>query len=300
MADDQSLAAKRYLQGGPNSSIKRGVKRHMATHPIDGSALAHARFRALIADDQRSARDAISTVLDSDDSIEIVSECENGNQAIAAIAEHAPDMLFVDVQLPEIPGFQVVESSSNIPAVVFTSALDRYAARAFDAHAADFVIKPFQPERLLQAVERAKLRVQMERSRVVSSVQTSLEPEMELPTQSPKYLERLALRNGNRIFFQRVQLVDSFTAAANYVYVHCGAQAHRLRSTMNELERKLDPRQFIRIHRCTIVNLECVREFRPLPHGDYLVKLLDGKEVTMSRNYRQQFRQALARLSYTQ
>jgi len=273
----------------------------MATHPVDGAALVQSRFRALIADDQRSARDAISRVLDDDDSIDIVSECENGNEAIAAIAEHAPDMLFVDVQLPEVPGFQVVESSGKIPAVVFTSALDRYAARAFDAHAADFVVKPFQHERLLQAVERAKLRVQMERSRVVLPAQTSLESsDPQLTTQAPKYLERLALRNGNRIFFQRVQLVDSFTAAANYVFVHCGTQAHRLRSTMNELGRKLDPKQFIRIHRSTIINLECVREFRPLPHGDYLVKLLDGKELTMSRNYRQQFRQALSRLSYTQ
>jgi two-component system LytT family response regulator len=274
----------------------------VATNSVDAAALNQSRFRALIADDQRSAREAISRVLDGDETIEVVSECANGNEAMAAIAEHAPDMLFVDVQLPEVPGFQVVESSNRIPAVVFMSALDRYAARAFDAHAADYVVKPFHQERLLQAVERAKRQVQMERSRAFSAPSDSENTAIEAAAaaETRKYLERLALRNGNRIFFQRVQLVDSFTSAANYVNVHCGPQTHRLRSTMSELERKLDPKQFLRIHRCTIINIECLREFRPLPHGDYLVKLLDGKELTMSRNYRHQFRQVLSRLSYTQ
>ena len=272
----------------------------MATDSIHAAAYAQSRFRALIADDQPAAREAISRVLGDDDSIEIVSECADGREALAAIAEHAPDMLFVDVQLPEVPGFQVVESSRDkIPAVVFTSALERFAARAFDAHAADYVVKPFHDERLLQAVERAKLRVQMERSRIdfpSGSRESAAVPNQE----TRRHLERLALRNGDRIFFQKVQLVDSFTSAANYVQVHCGAQTHRMRSTMNDLEHKLDPRQFVRIHRCTIINIECLREFRPLPHGDYMVKLVDGKELTMSRNYRQQFRRALSALSYTQ
>src|ERR1700745_3973789 len=133
----------------------------MATDSIHAAAFAQSRFRALIADDQPSAREEISRLLEDDDSIEIVSECADGKEALAAIAEYAPDMLFVDVQLPEVPGFQVVESSREIPAVVFMSALERYAARAFDAHAADYVVKPFHDERLLQAVEGAKLRVQM-------------------------------------------------------------------------------------------------------------------------------------------
>src|SRR5437868_4113134 len=173
----------------------------MATDSIHAAAFAQSRFRALIADDQPSAREAISRLLEDDDSIEIVSECADGNEALAAIAELAPDMLFVDVQLPEVPGFQVVESSRGIPAVVFMSALERFAARAFDAHAADYVVKPFHDERLLQAVERAKLRVQMERSRidVAGAARASLTV---IPAQeSPKYLESLALRKGARIFF---------------------------------------------------------------------------------------------------
>jgi len=271
----------------------------MATDSIHAAAFAQSRFRALIADDQPSAREAISRLLEEDGSIEIVSECCDGKEALAAIAEHAPDMLFVDVQLPEVPGFQVVEESREIPAVVFTSALERYAARAFDAHAADYVVKPFHNERLLQAVERAKLRVQMERSRITVPTPSRPVPILVPNQDSPRYLERLALRNGDRIFFQKVQQVDSFTSAANYVLVHCGAQSHRMRSTMNDLEKKLDPRQFVRIHRCTVINIECLREFRPLPHRDYMVKLIDGKELIMSRNYRQQFRKALSALSYT-
>ena len=273
----------------------------MGTDYLHARALAQTRFRALIADDQRSAREAISRVLEDDDSIEIVSECADGNEALAAIEQHSPDMLFVDVQLPQVPGFQVVESSSGkIPAVVFMSALDRYAARAFDAHAADYVIKPFHDQRLLQAIERAKLRVQMERSRVaLPDVPPVPMAEPQAP-EEPRYLERLALRNGDRIFFQKVQAVDSFTSDANYVRVHCGTSEHRMRSTMNQLECKLDPKQFVRIHRCTIINVECLREFRALPHGDYLVKLINGRELTMSRNYRQHFRQVLSALSYTQ
>ena len=274
----------------------------MATDSIPAAAFTTSKFRALIADDESSVRDAISRVLEGDDSIEIVSECANGSQALAAIAQHAPDMLFVDVQLPDVPGFQVVEASEKIPAVVFTSALERYAARAFDAHAADYVLKPFQDERLLQAVERAKLRVQMERSGIIvpPTVRPPRISESRTPTQPPKYLERLTLRNGNRMFFQKIDEVDFFVSSANYVVAHCGIQSHRMRSTMNDLERRLDPRQFVRIHRCTIINIDSLREFRPLPHGDYSVKLKDDRELTLSRNYRQQFRGALAALSYTQ
>src|SRR5690348_15343056 len=166
----------------------------MATDSIHAAAFAHSRFRALIADDQPSAREAISRLLEDDDSIEIVSECADGNGALAAIAEYAPDMLFVDVQLPEVPGFQVVESSrEKIPAVVFMSALERYAARAFDAEAADYVVKPFHDERLLQAVQRAKLRVQMERSKIAPPTPANLALGLIPNQESPKYLERLAL-----------------------------------------------------------------------------------------------------------
>jgi two-component system, LytTR family, response regulator len=144
------------------------------------------------------------------------------------------------------------------------------------------------------------MRVQMERNGFALPGSANGSPNRGVVPQTPKYLERLALRNGDRIFFQKVQLVDCFTSAANYVQVHCGAQEHRMRSTMNELEKKLDPKLFVRIHRCTIINIECLREFRPLPHGDYMVKLIDGKELIMSRNYRQSFRNALSALSYTQ
>jgi two-component system LytT family response regulator len=268
----------------------------MATNSIR-AATAQSPFRALIADDQHS-REAISRVLKGDDSIEIVGECANGNEALAAIERRSPDILFVDVQLPDVPGFQVMESSSGkIPAVVFMSAFGRYAARAFDAEAADYVIKPFHDQRLLQAIERAKLRVQMERNR--SSISPSIESAHHEVLDGPKYLQRLTLRNESGIFFQKIQLVDSFTSDANYVRVHCGAVEYRMRSTMNDLEHKLDPRQFVRIHRFAIIKIECLREFRPLPHGDYVAKLTNGRELIVSKNYRQHFHDALSALSYT-
>jgi two-component system LytT family response regulator len=269
----------------------------MATDTIHAATLAQSRFRALIADDQHSARE-INQVLERDGSIDIVSQCASGTEAIAAIAQHEPDMVFVDVQLPEIPGFQVVEAGTRVPAVVFLSSLDRYAARAFEAQAADYVLKPFRPERLLQAVERAKLRVQMERNRSLFGMLPEPNNSDGSSGTLPERLERIVLREDGRTFFKRVRDIACFTSAANYVNVHCGEQIHRVRSTMNELERKLDPKQFLRIHRCTIVNLEFLRDFRPLPHGDYLVRLVDGKELTMSRNYRQQFRNAVAAMEY--
>lgn len=270
----------------------------MATESVHKVQLAQSRFRALIADDEPSARQAINRVLEGDDSIDVVSQCSNGKEAIAAIAEHEPDMLFVDVQLPEIPGFQVVESSQRIPAIVFLSSLDRYATRAFEAHAADYVLKPFREERLLEAIERAKMRVQIARGGVLGSAAPQNSGASDAASSSQaKYPERLPLREHGRIFFQKVSDINRFTSAANYVVVHCGARTHRMRSTMNELEAKLDPKQFARIHRCTIINIEYMRDFRPLPHGDYLIRLHDGKELKMSRNYRLQFRNAIAALA---
>jgi len=271
----------------------------MATE-FNTAAYIATKFRALIADDQRSSREAITRLLQEDDSIEIVEKCVNGREALEAIDRHSPDMVFLDVHLPELAGFQVVQSSGGkVPAVVFLSALDRYAAQAFEADAADYILKPFQDERLLQAVARAKLRVQMERGKMLTTnepISPGAAPE-QIPAQETQYAERLAVRSAGRIFFQKVQQVDCFTAAANYIQVHTGAQIHRIRCTMNHLEARLDPRRFARIHRCTVINLDRLKDIRPLPHGDYIVTLLDGKEFTLSRNYRPKFRKLLSSLS---
>jgi two-component system LytT family response regulator len=273
----------------------------MATQFGTAASIA-AKFRALIADDQRSSREAITRLLQEDESIEIVDRCVNGREALEAIDRYSPDMMFLDVHLPELAGFQVLESSGGkVPAVVFLSALDRYAAQAFEADAADYILKPFQDERLLQAVARAKLRVQMERGKMFTNNEaiSAAGPSVELPAPGPEtqYAERLAVRSAGRIFFQKVLQVDCFTAAANYVQVHTGTQVHRIRCTMNHLEARLDPRRFARIHRCTVINLDRLKDIRPLPHGDYIVTLIDGKEFTLSRNYRPKFRKLLSSLS---
>jgi two-component system LytT family response regulator len=148
-----------------------------------------------------------------------------------------------------------------------------------------------------QAIERAKMQVQVARGGILGSAAPRNSSASDAASSSQlKYVERLALREHGRIFFQKVFEIDCFTSAANYVVVHCEARTHRMRSTMNELEAKLDPKQFARIHRCTIINIDYMRDFRPLPHGDYLIRLHNGKELKMSRNYRLQFRNAIAAL----
>lgn len=273
----------------------------MASDSNPTATLDQSKFRALIADDESTARQAISRVLEEDGSIEIVSECANGSQALEAIAKYAPDMVFVEVQLPDVPGFQLVEWNDQIPAVVFTSAQDGYAARAFDAYAADYVLKPFQDKRLAEAVARAKLRVQAQRSGIMipSLQQAHHSFGGRVPTRTPKYLQRLTLRKSG-MFFQKIDEVDFFASSKNHVAVHFGEHSHRLRTTMKDLERRLNPRHFVRIHRGTIINLDSLREFRPRSRGYCTVKLKNGSELTVSRYYHQQFRSALSAWSYKQ
>ena len=241
---------------------------------------AFGRFRVLVADEQHRSREALTRLLKLDDSIEEVSTCSSGNAAVAAIEKHEPDMMFIHVRLPEIAAFQVVESTSyRIPAVVYMSAFDRYAARAFDADAADYIVKPCQDERLLRAIERAKLRVEMNRRRISAA-----------PTPVPKYFQRIKVRNGGRSYLYRVELVDFFSAAANYVLAHCGSETHQMRSTLGALEANLDPAQFVRIHRGTIINVDRLKHFRSLHDGTYAIALLDGTELTTGRNYLQHFK----------
>lgn len=253
---------------------------------------AFGKFRVLIADEQRRSREALTRLLKVDDSIEEVSTCSsNGNAAVAAIEKHEPDMMFIHVRLPEIAAFKVVESTSyRIPAVVYMSAFDRYAARAFDADAADYIVKPCQDERLLRAIERAKLRVEMNRRRMSPLSGRMSSSRSAAAAAVPKYLQRLKVRNGGRSYLYRVELVDFFSAAANYVLAHCGSETHQMRSSMGALEANLDPAQFVRIHRSTIINIDRLKHFYSLRDGTYAIALLDGTEVTTSRNYLQHFK----------
>jgi len=271
----------------------------MATHFIvNPISPVRPALRAVVADSERSARQAVTRILASDESIQLVSQCVDGKSAREAIAQHKPDVLFVDVELPDISGFDLVRSIGTIPAVVFVSSLVRHAAQAFDAHAVDFLIKPFANERVLEALMRAKLSLQRGPRSVIVPEQPFLAVEAGEAQSRSRFLDRITLRSGNVYVVKRLEVIECLTAAANYVVVHCQSESFRIRLSMNDLQKQLDPRQFLRIHRSAIINVDYLREFGPGPRGGYFVKLADGKELKMGRKYWPQFRETLTALRY--
>jgi two-component system LytT family response regulator len=243
-------------------------------------------IRVLIIDDEPLARQRLRALLEAEPDIEVISECADGRAAVAAIQAHKPDLIFLDVCMPELDGFAVLEAvcTDPMPGVIFVTAYDRFALRAFEVHALDYLLKPFDRERFQKALHRAK--GQLGR---VSSVEVSqqLRALLEDARGGRKYLDRVVIKTTNRVFFLRVDEIDWIEAAGNYLKLHVGPESHLLRETMGNLEARLDPDKFIRIHRSTIVNIERIQELQPWFHGDYVVVLRDGTQLTLSRSYRQ-------------
>jgi len=250
------------------------------------------KIRTLIVDDEPLAREKIVDMLFGDAEIEIIGECGDGLAAVAAIEAHKPDLLFLDVQMPELDGFGVLEAIEQMPVIIFVTAYDQYALRAFEVRALDYLLKPFDRERFDKALQRAKHQIERERAGAVNRELVALLADLK---SRPKPLERLVVKAGGRVFFLRVDEIDWIEAAANYVKLHAGGEAHLLRETINGLAAKLDPDKFLRIHRSIIVNLERVKEMQPWFHGDYVVVLQDGTQLTSSRNYREQLRKLLGK-----
>lgn len=252
------------------------------------------RTRVLIADDEPLARERLRMLLAKEDWVEIAGECENGPDAVAAIQRLQPDLVFLDVQMPGATGFDVIESvgAARMPPVVFVTAYDRYALRAFDVHALDYLLKPFDRERFLQALGRA--RQQIERQDAGALERRLLELVQDLRS-SPPRPERFVIKSGGRVFFVRTDEIDWIEAAGNYVKLHVGSDAHLLRETMNALEAQLDPDVFFRIHRCHIVNIERVKELQPWFNGEYVVFLRNGARLTLSRGYREKLQGRIGR-----
>lgn len=243
------------------------------------------KLRALVVDDEPLARDRLSSLLADDPEVEVIGECADGPSAVAAIRGDRPDLVFLDVQMPGSDGFGVVESvgPEHMPVTIFCTAYDKYALRAFEARALDYLLKPFDRDRFAIALGRAKEQV---RRRQESGVQERLQALLDDVKPAPAGLERLAVKSGGSVYFVRTDEIDWVEAAGNYSKLHAGKQVHLLRETMTALEAKLDPKRFARIHRSTIVNLERVRELQPYFHGDYVVILNDGTQLTLSRNHR--------------
>jgi two-component system, LytTR family, response regulator len=253
-------------------------------------------IRALIVDDEPLARERIRTLLLAEDDIEVVGECADGCSAISAIREAEPDLVFLDVQMPEVDGIGVIREvgAEAMPAVVFVTAYDQFAVQAFDAHAVDYVLKPFDEERFRTAVQRAR---QSLRSRSPDVDFDSRLAALLDDLRRPRFLERIAVKTGGKIVFVRTEDMDWIGAEGNYARIHTGARTYLLRETMNMLETRLDPNRFLRIHRSTIVNTHAIVELEPLFQGDYVVVLRDGTRLTSSRGYRSNLQAFMSRSS---
>jgi len=251
------------------------------------------KIRALIVDDEPLARERIRTLLRREPDFEIAGECGDGARAVAAIEKLRPDLVFLDVQMPEAGGFDVVEAigAERMPAVIFVTAYDKYALRAFDVHALDYLLKPFDRARFREALDRVRAQVARaqdgEINRRLLALLKDVRPES-------RHRERLVVRDGGRILFLRADEIDWIEAAGNYLQLHAGRHTHMMRETMAGIEAQLDPARFVRVHRSTIVNLDRVREMQPGPHGDSTLLLRDGTRLTLSRTCRARFENALA------
>ena len=250
--------------------------------------------RILIADDEPLARERLKMLLVGQEGFEVVGECHDGPSTIDAIRRSKPDLVFLDVQMPGANGFEVVSAlgEEELPLFVFVTAFDKYALKAFDVHALDYLLKPFDRDRFLQALARARQQLEHPsnsdlRSRLLALVR-DLEP-------APQRLERFVIKSGGRVFFVRADEIDWIEAAGNYVKLHVGTETHLLRETMNAVETQLPRDTFYRIHRCHIVNIERVKELQPWFNGEYVVFLRTGARLTLSRGYREKLQDRIGR-----
>ena len=238
-------------------------------------------LRAIIVDDEPLARTALSRLLKRERDITVVGQCGDGESAVHAIRQMQPDLVFLDVQMPEMDGFQVVEAVGveQMPVTVFVTAFDRYAVQAFDASAVDYLLKPFAPDRFSRALARARDSCLGRQDLVAAQRLFSL-----LGSRySADYAQRLTVACNGRIQFVSVADIDWIEAEGNYARLHVGRRVYDIRETLQALMEKLDPREFIRIHRSTIVNVRSIREVQPWFQGSHIVLLQSGAELRMSR-----------------
>ena len=243
-------------------------------------------IRTLIVDDEPLAREKVAGFLAHEPEFEVVRECRDGAEAIAAIREEKPDLVFLDIQMPEVNGFGVLEGldAAELPNVIFVTAFDRYALRAFEVHAVDYLLKPFDRERFRDALSR--FREQHEVGRMKKQLQAMLQ-------ERAQYADRIEVKMPGRVAIVRVEEVNWIDAAGNYVKIHLDDETLTLRETMSRLEKRLNPQMFMRIHRSTIVNIDRIKELQQQFHGDYVVLLKGGQRLTLSRSYREKMQNLL-------
>jgi two-component system, LytTR family, response regulator len=252
------------------------------------------RIRALLVDDEAAALRGLRLLLKEDSDVEIVGECRSGQEALAAIRGATPDLVFLDVQMPGLNGFDVLArlDQQRMPLIVFVTAYDRYALKAFEAHALDYILKPFTDRRFHQVLARAKS--QIRRADLAAAAERIEELLKErravvnanVDRTASKYLEHLAIKTDERVVLIDVSTIDWIEANNDYVVVHTAGQQHPVRERMKDMETRLDPKRFVRIHRSSIVNVARIRELQPYFHGDYVVIMNDGTRLRLSRGRR--------------
>jgi two-component system LytT family response regulator len=250
------------------------------------------KIRALIVDDEPLARQRIRLLAHDEPDLEIISECASGKDALTAIERDPPDLLFLDVQMPEMDGFEVLEKlpRERLPVSIFTTAYDQHAVRAFEAHALDYLLKPFQPERFKAAVARA--REHLANQQASSAARGLLDllaarQSLHATTAVTNFLTRLTIKTDDKMVVIKIADIDSIESAGNYVAVNIGKESHILRETLNALEAQLDPEKFLRVSRSAIVNLDRVKELQPMFKGEHIIVLQNGKRLAMTRGLRE-------------
>jgi two-component system LytT family response regulator len=255
-------------------------------------------IRTLIVDDEPLARRTIRVLLEGDREIEIIGECGSGPEAVDAIRKKTPDLLFLDIQMPGMTGFEVLSriEVERLPLTVFVTAFDQFALKAFEVHALDYLLKPFTDRRFAEALQQAKSHLQLkEVGKLGQRLAALLGDQLNAaaPAKPSTFLTRFMIKNAGRITFVKTGDVDWIAADDYYIKLHVGSKAHLLRMSMNELEHKLDPAHFLRIHRSAIVNFDRIKELHQNPNGDYVVVLKDGTELKLSRGRRERLEQML-------
>jgi two-component system LytT family response regulator len=252
------------------------------------------KIRALIVDDEPLARRRIKSLLAHDQSVDVIGECSDGHKAVIAISELNPDLVFLDVQMPAMDGFEVITTigGEKMPTVIFVTAYDQYALKAFEVNALDYLLKPFDRRRFQKTLDRAKTMIRGVRNGEVNNQLLSLLGNLQREQKLP---ERFVIKSGGRVVFLRVEEIDWMRTVGNYVRLQVGRDSHLMRETMTGMEVKLDPDRFMRIHRSTIVNLDRVKEVQPWAKGESLVIMRDGTRLIMSRRYRERLNERLSK-----
>jgi two-component system, LytTR family, response regulator len=242
------------------------------------------RTRILVVDDEPLARERLKSLLRGAADVELIGEAGDGREAVEKIRTLKPDLIFLDIQMPELDGFGVLNelNDSERPSVVFVTAYDKFALKAFEVHAVDYLLKPFDKQRFETALKRALDQLARKQPAQINEQLSALLADLKTRAQTP---ERLAVKSEGRVVFVNISDIDWIEAADNYVALHVGKESHLLRETMASLEARI-PKPFLRISRSTIVNTDRIKELQPLFHGDYAVILKDGTKLTLTRGYR--------------